>query len=139
MEICTQRLSQLQRPPLRSEASQPCARLLTPGHSCWEAASTEHLAVKISEDSIHPGEKEVLWEPRIPLNAPTQTSTHRHSPWAPAEEPWLRQHQTYTERLSVWLQGERRRHSHHCVCATLVPHMPKSKSALACFPPLAPP
>lgn len=53
--------------PLKSEGFQPHTR-----YECWKEEPPQHLAVKIGDDSIHPGEMEGCWKSRHPLKWPEQ-------------------------------------------------------------------
>lgn len=57
----------LHRPSLRSKRFQPHTKLPSQEQQCWEEEPPKHLAVKMSGDSIHPGEKENCWEAKSPL------------------------------------------------------------------------
>ena len=55
------------RCPLRSERSQPHNELPSLEHQCQKVASPQHLAMKVSKDSICQGETEGCWESRHTL------------------------------------------------------------------------
>lgn len=76
--------------------------LPSPGVLCWEEDFLQHLAVKISEDSIYPGDLKGSWKPSFPLKGPTNRLTHSQALTLGSRGGMVTQEEpeTYRKRLS---------------------------------------
>ena len=68
--------SQLQRSPLKSEGSELHTGLPSLEQQCCREEPPQHMAVKISRDSVCLGEMEDCWKPRSPLKGPVHRLGH---------------------------------------------------------------
>lgn len=63
-------------PPLRSEGFHSHTRIPSPESQYWEEESLQHLAVKMTKDSVCPGEMEGCWKYRCLFKGLTYRLTH---------------------------------------------------------------
>lgn len=86
-QLRTRRDSAAAEAPLTNEGAKPHPGLPSQEHQCWEEKPTKQLAVKVSRDSVCPGETrgKADGDPGVLLKDGSHTLACRHSPWVLAE------------------------------------------------------
>lgn len=90
------------RSPWRSEGPQPHIGFLSLEYQCWEEELPQHLAVKHSGDSDHPGKTEGCKKSRCPLKGPAHRFYRSQALTLGSSEGTVTQEEseTYRERLT---------------------------------------